>query len=217
MHSKLTRGTVLAASAAAGVLLAAGPATAQTAADFVPDCASGVLAYAPGLTAGAASNANPAVAENIVLSSGEGSFDPGSLVTATFNGTPLPEVPVVGTNGSATVLFTVPSLDAGTYVVIFTGSLNGAPNVVGVCFTVSAAAIGGVVEEPAVLPEESPEPAAVPIAGVDEEPAQRPAALPFTGSVELLAVVGLGAGLIAMGAGTVVVARRRHREDIATA
>lgn len=219
MHSKVARGTVLAASAAAGVLLVAGPASAQTAADFVPDCASGVLAYAPGLTAGGASNASPAVGEVIVLSSGEGSFDPGSAVAATFNGTALSPAPAVSPTGNATVSFTVPTVDPGTFIVIFTGTLNGAPNVVGVCFAVSAD-IGGVVEEPVVLPEESPAapaPVAQPISGVEQEPAQRPAALPFTGSVELLAVVALGAGLVAVGAGTVVLARRRRREDTATA
>lgn len=226
MNSTVTRGTLVAASAVAGLLFSAGPATAQTVDDFVPDCATGVLAYAPGLTAGAASNANPVVGETIILTSGEGSFDPGSAVTATFNGTALSPAPVVSPTGNASVSFTVPTVDPGTFIVIFTGTRDGAANVVGVCFGVSAD-IGGAVEEtavlPEVLPEEAPAPApapaapvAQPIAAVEQVPAQRPAALPFTGSVELVAVTGLGAALIAVGAGTVLLARRR-RDTVAAA
>ncbi len=211
MQNKTAFGAITAATAA-GVLLLAAPASAQTAADFVPDCASGVLAYAPGATAGAASNANPAPAEGIVLTSGDGSFDPGSAVTATFNGTALSPAPVVSPTGNASVPFTVPA-DPGTYIVIFNGTLNGSPNVVGVCFTVLAD-IGGVVQEPVTQPSPA---TVVPISDVVDTPAVRPAALPFTGSVELLTVAGLGAALVAAGAGTVVLARRRRRDDVSTA
>lgn len=210
MQNKTAFGTIVAASAA-GLLLGASPASAQTAADFVPDCASGVLAYSPGLTAGSASDAAPTAGQTIVLNSGEGSFDPGTVVTATFNGTTLSGVTVSPT-GNASVSLAIPQADVGTFVVVFTGTLKGADNVVGVCFT-SAAALAGNDGGPDVQPSVAP--VVQPISGTPEAPSVRPSALPFTGSVELLTVAGLGAALLTVGAGTVVLARRRRQDDVA--
>ena len=211
MQNKTAFGAIAAASATMGLLFSASPASAQTVDDFTPSCeVGGVLSYIAGAGVGSVDNNAPVPGDEVIATSGDGSFDPGASVSVSFNGTALPGSPVVsGSNGSASITFTVPTgLTAGTYVIVFRGPLNGATNVVGVCVEVATAIAGGN-EAPATPEAPVDEPIeggiAIPVATPD-----RPSALPFTGSVELLAVAGLGAALVAVGAGTVVVARRRR-------
>ena len=217
MQNKTAFGAIAAASATMGLLFSASPASAQTVDDFTPSCRDGgVLSYIAGPGLGSVSNSAPVPGDVVVVTSGAGSFDPGASVSVSFNGTALPGSPVVaGGDGKASISFTVPTgLADGTYVIVFRGPLNGATNVFGVCVDVAAPAAGG--NEAPATPAEPVAPAApvdepieggvaIPVAAPD-----RPSALPFTGSVELLAVAGLGAALVAVGAGTVVVARRRR-------
>ena len=218
MQNKTAFGAIVIASASAGLLMSASPALAQTANDFEPDCARGVLAYAPGITSGAASDSTPAAGTEITVTSGEGTFDIGSTVTVSVRGFRISPDSVAGGDGSATATIPVPDGSVGTFIVLFKGPLDGKPNVVGVCFNVVTPIAGGgggagQPVPPVVKPVVRP---VTPVVGGGGGPA-RPSALPFTGSVELLAVAGLGAALVAVGAGTVVVARRRRNGDTVTA
>ena len=218
MRNKSAFGAITVASASAGLLLSASPALAQTAENFEPDCATGVLAYAPGVTSGAASDSTPTAPSTITVTSGEGTFDIGSTVTVSVRGFRISPDSVADGTGSATAMVPVPAGSVGTFVVLFKGVLGGKPNVVGVCFEVATPIAGGgggpgQPVPPAAPPVVQP---VTPIIGGGGAPA-RPSALPFTGSVELLAVAGLGAALVAVGAGTVVVARRRRNGDTVTA
>ena len=221
MQNKTAFGAIVIASASAGLLMSASPALAQTANDFEPNCASGVLAYAPGITSGTASDSTPAAGTEIIVNSGEATFDIGSTVTVSVRGFRISPDSVAGGDGSATAKIPVPEGSVGTFVVLFKGPLGGKPNVVGVCFNVVTPIAGGgggagQPVPPAVKPVPPVGRPVTPVVGGGGGPA-RPSALPFTGSVELLAVAGLGAALVAVGAGTVVVARRRRNGDTVTA
>jgi LPXTG-motif cell wall-anchored protein len=93
-------------------------------------------------------------------------------------------------NGSAQFTFNVPdNLAPGQHNVIFTGAgPNGAPNTVRIPFT--------VVRESG--------------AGAGSGPSTAGTALPLTGRDDLIPLAAAGAGLVVVGAGTVVVARRRR-------
>jgi len=224
MTNKTAFGAIATAAAASTLLFTAGPATAQTAEDFVPSCATAVLSYPLGSTdAPQLTDAAPAAGTIVTVTSGIGAFDPDTRVAVTFLGEEVGAA-FADEDGFISVDVQLPaSLAAGTYVVVLTGVLDDEARIVGVCVAVSEA-IGGVDEEPGVVETPAPAPVVVtpvkpakPVTGVVQAPAQRPvvsnrpAALPFTGSVELLTVVALGAGLVAAGAGTVVVARRRRQ------
>jgi len=123
-------------------------------------------------------------------SSGRGSLDPGTSgefgVESTYQR--LGSF-TVNADGAAVVSFTVPNnLSNGRHDVVFLGTKNGQPVEVRVPFTVSgtagAAGAGG-----------------------------RSGQLPRTGADQLVPLALSGAALVALGAGVVVVARRR-REDI---
>ena len=218
MQNRMAFGVITVASASAGLLLIASPALAQTADDFEPNCATGVLAYAPGITSGAASDSTPEAGTTITVTSGAGTFDIGSTVTVSVRGVRVTPDSIADGDRNATATITVPDGSVGTFVVLFKGTLAGSPNVVGVCFEVATpiAGVGGGAGQP-VPPAGQPVGRPVtPIVGDGGGPT-RPSALPFTGSVELLAVAGLGAALVTVGAGTVVVARRRRHGDSVTA
>ena len=213
---------VLLGVATSGLLLTSLPAYAQTAEDFAPDCATGVLSYPPGGPGAATiSNSAPFAGDIVTATSPAGSFDAGSNVGLFFDSAaiPLPNV-VAAADGAASSTFAVPS-DAtpGVHVIRFDGMRTSAASITAVCLSVQAA-LGGVVQEP--VAGESPV-AAQPIGGGEqlpsdgaEQPADPPSALPFTGSPELVAVGVVGIGLVAAGAGTVVLARRRRRPHDAT-
>lgn len=181
------------------------PAYAQTAADC-----TGVLPTAspPLTTTGSLTDTTVAPGQAVSAITGVGLFTPGSTVEYGVQ----PPVAVLGTvvaapDGSASANFTVPSLPDGTYAVFFRSAAVG---------------VTPVDDSVCVLPFTSTQPAAVlPIATTKPapqpaapRPAARPAALPFTGSDAFIPLTLGGVALVAVGAGIVVVTRKRRRTEV---
>lgn len=204
-------GVATAGVLAAGLLLTAPTAWAQTADDFIPDCDTGVLSYPAGLAGGTAvSNTAPLVGESVTASSGVGTYDAGSPVGVELHPGPTDLGSVsAGEDGNAVITFAVPdTLDPGLYVIRFEGVRESVQTVIGVCVNVQPPVVLGnvVTQQPpaAVAP-------AAPQAAPQAAPRVQPRSLPFTGSVELVTVAGIAAALVGVGAVTLVATRRRHR------
>jgi len=175
------------------------PAYAQTAADC-----TGVLPTAspPLTTTGSLTDTTVAPGQAVSAVTGVGLFTPGSSVEFGVQ----PPVNVLGTvvaaaNGSASANFTVPNLDNGTYAVFFRSAAVG---------------VTPVDDSVCVLPFTSTKPTEPAVVqGVSTtRPAARPAALPFTGSDAFLPLTLGGVALVAVGAGLVVVTRKRRRAEV---
>ncbi len=177
------------------VFMVQAPAYAQA----VPDCTGVLPTASPPQTAGALSDVTVVPGQTVSATSGAGKFTPGSTVEYGVQ----PPVTVLGTvvvaaDGSATTNVAVPDLPNGDYTVFFRSVAAGVTPVdTGVC----------------VLPFTFTQPTAVlPIA--ETRPAARPAALPFSGANGVLPLTLGGVALVAVGAGLVVVTRKRKRAEV---
>ncbi|HWG93539.1 MAG TPA: LPXTG cell wall anchor domain-containing protein [Mycobacteriales bacterium] len=154
--------------------------------------------YPPGQCRRTTSDSTPARGQSITVTSGSGTFDPGSQgrfgVQSTYQ-----ELGgfTADTTGNAAVTFTVPStLSDGQHNVVFRGVLNGAPNEVRVPITVSGSVAG----------------AGAGASNGRGNPGTAAGRLPRTGADHVLELTAAGVGLVVVG-GAVVVASRRRRED----
>lgn len=190
----------LAVSAAAAVSFAApalaqqGPGCPNPGGQYPPgqDCPAGAF---PGQGRGV-SDGNPAPGERMSANSGRGSFDPGSRAEYGVESTyiKLGET-TVNADGMAVASFELPtSLAVGQHHVVFRGIKDGAPATVRVPFTLTAAAAGGAGGGTA-NPREG-------VLG----------ALPRTGADAVVPMAATGIALVAVGAGVVLVARKRRQE-----
>ena len=178
-------GQVLAFTAVSGVtaLTLAVPASAQT---YPPTSPPGNSGNTP---AGTQAQGVP-FRDGTVVRPGQrgtvafpaGSFTPGSEVTGTFGGTAVGTA-IVGKDGSVNFPFTIPrSAGAGEVTVLISGVSNGASTQRTLTLTVAGAAAGGAL------------------------------GLPRTGSDAVVPMAASGIALVVVGAGVVVVARRRRSE-----
>ena len=219
MQHKLAFGAIAAASATAGLLLGATPASAQSAADV--SCATGVLSYPPGLEGGAINSTAFVAGESVRATTAPGAFNPNTPVVVTVDRAVTLATVTADNAGSASVDAPLPtSLQPGPHTVLFTGTLGDTASAVAFCITSTAVGTpitggeGGPVINPVIPVNNTPIAGGenTPITGGRQAPVARPSALPFTGSAELVTLAGLGAGLLVAGAGTVVLARRRRSE-----
>ena len=178
-------GQVLAFAAVSGVtaLSLAVPASAQT---YPPTSPPGNSGNTP---AGTVAQGVP-FRDGTVVRPGQrgtasfpaGSFTPGSEVTGTFGGTAVGTA-IVGKDGSVNFPFTIPDTATfGAGTLVLSGVSNGASTRRTVGLTVAGAAGGGAL------------------------------GLPRTGTDAVVPMAASGIALVVVGAGVVVVARRRRSE-----
>ena len=155
----------------------AGPAQAQD-----PKYPASPAPRQEGAGAGA-SDTTPAPGQQVTVSSGAGTFTPGSTVTVTVGGEVVGTV-TAGADGSAVITITAPTTP-GRFQVVFSGTDDGAAATESIALTVQAAAAGGGG-----------------FAG----------GLPRTGADAVVPMAASGIALVLAGAGAIVVARRRSSE-----
>lgn len=191
----LVSGLAALSLAAVAVVGAAVPAGAQNARCASTGAGGNANQYAPEGQGQGVSDGTAERGQRISASSGCARFAPGRSIAFGVESVYQQLGTTTSTQfGEATATFTVPSnLENGRHSVVFTGpSTGGAETTVRVPFTVVAGTVVG---------------------GGPVGSSGRANALPLTGSQELVGLSVGGVALIALGIGTVVVARRR-REDL---
>lgn len=136
----------------------------------------------------------PTAGAPLSVSSGAGTFDAGSSVEVGVQSVYTRLGTTTATaSGAAAGTFTIPaSLNDGNHNIVFSGLLNGQATKVSLPFTLNAAAAAAQVAAAGGT--------TLPLIG----------ALPRTGSAEAVPIALSGIALVAVGAGLVVVARRRR-------
>jgi LPXTG-motif cell wall-anchored protein len=176
---KLASAAAAASLAGAAVLGMGSPAIAQTGSEL-PQQAG-------------ASDSTPTPGQTVTITTGAGSFTPGSTVSFSLQGSSIAGTAVANSLGSASFTFTVPANAApGRYTVVASGTLAGTAKTAEFQITVVAGA------------------AASPGRG---QGATGQSALPRTGSDQMVPLAITGIALVGAGAG-IVVASRRRREDM---
>ena len=184
---KLASALVTASLAGAAVLGVSGPAAAQTGSE---------LPQTPGATV---SDSTPVPGQTVTVTTGPGSFTPGSTVGFSIPGLNITGSVVAGATGAATFTFTVPAGTApGRFNAVFSGTLAGVARTVSVPFTVVAAAAAGPGRGQGASGQSA---------------AGRGASLPRPGADQMVPLAITGIALVGVGAG-IVVASRRRREDL---
>lgn len=193
-RSAATAGLVLAATLAAG----AGTAVAAPPGPGCMPVVGSKPAYPPGLCKKGISDSAPAAGQAVRASTNPGSFDPGTRVVVGVHSTfvELGWTTADGT-GAAAATVTIPAdLPPGQHHLVFEGRLHGTPTEVSIPITVTRAAAGSVAHSSA------------------SRSASASRSLPYTGG-EVAELALVGGVLVAAGAGSVVVGRRRRQGSVA--